>query len=54
MNDRMTLSREVPESLDRRGEGPQPVGEILAELLALYQVRFPEARVVVVETPVAA
>ena len=37
-----------------RNQGPQPIGEILAELLAQYETRFPEARIVVVETPVAA
>lgn len=35
-------------------DGPQPIGAILAELLAQYQIRFPEARLTVVETPVAA
>ena len=38
---------------DRRRE-PQPIGAILAELLAQYQTRFPEVRVAVVETPAAA
>jgi len=35
-------------------DGPQPIGEILAELLAQYEVRFPEVRIAVVETSVAA
>jgi hypothetical protein len=35
-------------------DGPQPIGELLAKLLARYEVRFPEARIAVVETPVAA
>jgi hypothetical protein len=35
-------------------EGPRPIGEILAEILTRYQVRFPGAQIVVVETPVAA
>jgi len=39
---------------DERGGGPQPIGQILAELLAQYQIRFPEARITLVETPVAA
>jgi hypothetical protein len=34
--------------------GPQAIGAVLAELLAQYQARFPEVRIVVVETPVAA
>ena len=37
---------------DRRE--PQPIGVILAELLAQYQVRFPEVRIAVVETPAVA
>ena len=38
----------------RRDDGPQPIGEILAELLAQYVVRFPEVRIAIVETHVAA
>jgi hypothetical protein len=33
--------------------GPQPIGVVLAELLARYQVRFPEVHIVV-ETPAVA
>ncbi len=35
-------------------DGPQPIGDILAELLERYEIRFPEVRIAVVETPVAA
>jgi hypothetical protein len=35
----------------RRGGQPQPIGEILAELLAQYEARFPEAGIAVVQTP---
>jgi hypothetical protein len=45
------------ENEDREREdrqGPQPIGAILAELLAQYQARFPEVRIAVIETPVAA
>ena len=38
---------------DRHGE-PQPIGAILVELLAQYQVRFPEVHIAVVETPAVA
>jgi hypothetical protein len=38
----------------RNSEGPQTIGQILAELLAQYQVRFPEVRITVVETPATA
>lgn len=37
-----------------RHDGPHPIGEILAELLAQYEVRFPQVPIAVVETPVAA
>ena len=36
---------------NRRGGEPQRIGEILAELLARYEGRFPLARFAVVETP---
>jgi len=45
------------ENDDRSGEdrrGPQPIGAILAELLAQYQARFPEIHIAVVETPAVA
>jgi hypothetical protein len=41
------------EQEDRRGE-PQPIGAILAELLAQYQTRFPEVHITAVETPAVA
>lgn len=44
---------ERPEERGRH-DGPQPIGEILAELLAQYEVRFPAVKIAVVETPVAA
>ncbi len=37
---------------DRPGE-PQPIGEVLAEILARYQARFPEVQLCVVETEAA-
>jgi hypothetical protein len=53
MNNRITrVKNENRESEERRG--PQPIGAVLAELLAQYQARFPEVRIAVVETPVAA
>ncbi len=33
---------------------PQPIGEILEELLAQYERRFPDVRIAVVETPATA
>lgn len=42
---------------DRRepaGDAPQTIGQILAELLAQYQIRFPQAQVTIVETPATA
>jgi hypothetical protein len=35
---------------NRRGGEPQAIGDILAELLAQYEDRFPVARIAVVET----
>jgi hypothetical protein len=35
-------------------QGPQPIGTVLNELFAQYQARFPEIRIVVVETPAVA
>jgi hypothetical protein len=35
----------------RRGGQPQRIGEILAELLARYEGRFPAAKVAGIETP---
>ena len=36
---------------NRRGGEPQRIGEILAELMAQYQRRFPAASIAVVQTP---
>ncbi len=36
---------------ERRGGTPQPIGEILAELLARYETRFTGAKIIVIETP---
>jgi hypothetical protein len=47
-----TLPDEGREWEDR--QGPQPIGEILAELLAQYQTRYPEIRIAVIETPATA
>jgi hypothetical protein len=37
-----------------RGGEPQAIGEILQELLAQYEARFPDINVVVVETAATA
>jgi len=42
------FENEDHERKDRRE--PQPIGAILAELLAQYRARFPEVRIAVVET----
>jgi hypothetical protein len=34
-----------------RGGQPHAIGEVLAELLARYQVRFPEINVTVIDLP---
>jgi len=46
------LQSESQEREERRG--PQPIGAILAELLARYQARFPKIHIAVVETPAGA
>jgi hypothetical protein len=48
------FENEDREREDRRRGEPQPIGAILAELLAQYQVRFPEVRIAIVETPAVA
>ena len=42
--------RDISEKRDRQNDRPQPVGEILHELLALYERRFPDIQIMVVET----
>ncbi len=39
---------------DGQGAEPQPIGDILAELLAQYQARFPKVNITVVDVPTAA
>jgi hypothetical protein len=54
MKNRITKWQEDSGQRDRWRDRPRPIGEILAEILAYYQVRFPEASIAVVETPVVA
>jgi hypothetical protein len=52
MNRRMShMEDEKSESKNHRE--PQPIGEILSELMAQYQARFPAVHIRVVETPAA-
>ncbi len=37
-----------------RDRDPRPIGEVLAELLARYERRFPGVRIAVVQTPTEA
>jgi DNA-binding transcriptional LysR family regulator len=50
MENRISVFEDDFDRREGRGGQPQPIGEILAELLAQYQARFPEAQVSVVET----
>jgi hypothetical protein len=50
MQNRIT---EITERLDVQNDEPQPLGEILEELLAQYQRRYPDIRITVVETATA-
>jgi hypothetical protein len=51
MQNRIT---DIIEIQDGRHEEPQPLGEILEELLAQYERRFPGIHVTVVETTATA
>ena len=53
MNNRISPI-ERDERKDEQQRGPQPIGAILADLLAQYQARFPEIQITVVETPAVA
>ena len=44
----------IAESPENRDAEPQPIGEILEELLAQYERRFPNIHIVVVETAATA
>jgi hypothetical protein len=55
MNNRIsTQFADWPETEEQRNPEPQPIGEILDELLAQYERRFPDVRIAVVETPATA
>jgi hypothetical protein len=45
---------DTSEKWDRQNDEPQPVGEILEELLSLYERRFPDIQIMVVETSATA
>jgi hypothetical protein len=40
--------------LHATADTPPTIGQVLAELLTQYQVRFPQVRITVIETPVTA
>ena len=54
MENRITEIDNHADRHDQRGGGPQRIDAILAEFMAQYQTRFPDARIAVVETPVVA
>jgi hypothetical protein len=55
MENRITTHEgELSEKPGRRATDAHPIGEILEELLAQYQARFPGIRIAIVETPVSA
>lgn len=53
MENRICAAQDDSGREESRSQGPQPIGEILEELLTRYQVRFPEVQITVVHTPVA-
>jgi hypothetical protein len=55
MNNRIsTQFEDLPETGEQPNSEPQPIGEILQELLAQYERRFPGVAVAIVETPATA
>lgn len=55
MNNRIAdLIDDPPQAGEQRPQEPQPIGEILKDLLAQYERRFPGIGVAVVETPATA
>jgi hypothetical protein len=50
MENRISVFEEDFDRREDRESEPQPIGEILAELLAQYQAKFPEVQFCVVET----
>ena len=53
-NDRNQPSPDDDDRKDDRGQGVQLIGEVLEELLAQYEARFPQLKITVVEQPTAA
>ena len=52
MENRITTRLDdLPEKSCRHSADAHPIGEILEELLAQYQARFPGIQIAVVETP---
>jgi hypothetical protein len=45
------MKNRISQYEEPRGNGPQPIGEVLTELLARYEARFPDTRIAVIETP---
>jgi hypothetical protein len=47
------MENRIPSIEDRRNGGePQRIGDILAELMARFEPRFPAAKIAVVQVPV--
>jgi hypothetical protein len=53
MDDQATVNEEGQWD-DGRDAEPLPIGNVLAELLAQYQTRFPKINITIAQTPVAA
>jgi hypothetical protein len=55
--DRLEIARQHDDSRragNDRDRDPRPIGEVLTELLARYEQRFPGVRIAVVQTPAEA
>ncbi len=50
----LTLADEDLPRWEPRGEEAQPIGDVLAELLARYRAQYPELNLAIVELPATA
>lgn len=50
MDQHMTTQDDRRERQAEHRDGPMPIGEVLTELFARYQARFPELQITIVHT----
>lgn len=54
MDETITLQDDLREFREDCHGEPLPIGEVLSELFARYQARYPELQIAVVHTPIEA